>query len=213
MVEVIARHGAAAVFAGAFLEFVGLPVPSAPLLLYVGALAGSSPPGIPLLVVAAAAGAVLGDTIWFAVGSTHGERLVRLYCKLSLGSRACTQRTESFFRRLGLRSLLFAKFVPGLSTFAAPMAGRSGASVAGFWAWDAAGSIGWAGALILAGSLLGKGGVAAVRAGLDSAGSWITWLVLALAAGVLVFKVLRRLKHGAPREHELRGPPDAEAST
>jgi len=60
---------------------------------------------------------------------------------------------------------------------------RHGAAAvfAGSWAWDAAGSFGWAGALILAGSLLGKGGVAAVRAGLDGAGSWITWLGLGIS--------------------------------
>lgn len=205
MVEAMTRHDLALVSLTTFLEFVGVPIPSAVMLLYVGAFASASSTSLLALAGAAAAGAVVADTVWFVVGRRRGRSLVRLYCTVTLGSRACTERTERFFRRLGPSALLFSKFVPGLSTFAAPMAGLSGIPLARFWTWDTIGSLLWGGAFLLAGRLVGASGFYVLTYEVDRAGPWLGWGAAVLVALALGFKVVRRLRHGSARDGMLEG--------
>ena len=81
--------------------------------------------------------------------------MLRLLCKFSLESTVCVRRTHDAFGKRGAYTLLFAKFVPGLSTVAPPVAGQTGMSLRRFLVFDAAGSVAWSGALLLAGRLFG----------------------------------------------------------
>jgi hypothetical protein len=72
---------------------------------------------------------------------------------LSLNVDSCVGRTEDFFARNGLKTLLFSKFVPGLSTVASPLAGMLKTSYARFLWFDLAGVTLW----VMSAELLGLG--------------------------------------------------------
>ena len=64
--------------------------------------------------------------------------------RLSFEASTCVSKTEGYFQRRGAVTLLFAKFVPGLSTVAAPIAGQTGMPYPRFLLYDLAGSAVWA---------------------------------------------------------------------
>ena len=123
LLSLLAAHGVLAVFAVTFAARVGAPMPAAPLLVMAGALGQAGQ-----LSLWAAAGASLlanlaGDAIWFWGGRRWGYRVLSLLCKLSLSPDTCVRQSESLILRWGGHSLVAAKFVPGISVVAAPMAG------------------------------------------------------------------------------------------
>jgi rhodanese-related sulfurtransferase len=97
----------------------------------------------------------IADTIWFALGRRYGNSVLKLLCRFSFEASTCVSKTEGYFTRRGAVTLLFAKFVPGLSTVAAPIAGQTGMTYPRFLAWDIAGSLIWGEAFILAGRFFG----------------------------------------------------------
>jgi rhodanese-related sulfurtransferase len=89
------------------------------------------------------------------IGRSHGHRVLRLLCKLSLEPTTCVRRTQdSFGRRRGVL-LIFAKFVPGLGILAPPVAGQNGMEFAPFLIYDGIGAALWAGSLLAAGRFFG----------------------------------------------------------
>src|SRR5215472_692709 len=111
-------------FAWVFAEQIGLPLPAAPALLAAGALAAGGSINLFLLVGIAVAASVLPDYLWFRAGSFGSDAMSR-FLRRHPGSRVL-RRAESLFTRYGNRSLLFAKFVPGLSLAAPPLSGLCG---------------------------------------------------------------------------------------
>lgn len=137
------------------LEFFGLPVPGG---LLVAVASAALPEGklrlVPLIVVAAI-GAAAGDTPWYFLGRFGGSRLLHLYCKFTLGSRACVSHTETFFHRFGILSLVVSKMFSGVRLFAPPMAGMMGYPFAAFLGLDLLGGFLWATVFVLAGRVFG----------------------------------------------------------
>jgi membrane protein DedA with SNARE-associated domain/rhodanese-related sulfurtransferase len=147
------QHGYALLFATVLAEQVGLPVPAAPFLLAAGALAGMGrlDPGSALLVTLLAA--ALSDAMWFELGRRKGSRILSLLCRLSLEPDSCVRRTEEAFVRRGPNTLLVAKFVPGLTTVAPPLAGIIGMSRLRFHLLSTTGAFLWASTWMLLGWL------------------------------------------------------------
>lgn len=144
LIDHVARHGLLLVFVNVLAEQLGLPIPALPTLIVAGALAARGTlPGATTLALAVVA-SVLADFVWFQLGRRQGYRVLRTLCRISLSPDSCVQQTESFFARYGLASLLFAKFIPGFSTVAPPLAGASRAGVGAFLLYDTAGSLVWA---------------------------------------------------------------------
>jgi membrane protein DedA with SNARE-associated domain len=151
LVPLITRFGLPLVFLNVLLEQGGLPVPAIPTIIVAAALfarAGGSV--VPLLLTASVA-CLISDTAWYALGRVHDSRILKTICRISLSPDSCVRQTESLFARLGLVSLIFAKFVPGFSTVAPPMAGAAGAGLGRFLLFDLVGSLLWAGAGIALG--------------------------------------------------------------
>jgi membrane protein DedA with SNARE-associated domain/rhodanese-related sulfurtransferase len=143
------------IFLWVLVEQIGIPIPSVPVLLTAGTLSAThrvSWFGITLAMLLAC---IIADTIWFSLGRRYGNSVLKLLCRLSFEASTCVSKTEGYFTRRGAVTLLFAKFVPGLSTVAAPIAGQTGMSYPRFLAWDLAGSIIWGEAFILAGRFFG----------------------------------------------------------
>ncbi len=178
-------------FGSVLVEFLGIPLPSAPILVYGGATARGAVELVVLILVAAVA-ATMGDALWFHVARRRGRRLIGLYCKVSLGSGQCVTRTATWMSRLGHRSLVVAKLVPGLATFAAPASGFGGLSWSLFLKWDFAGSVVWASVWVLGGQVVGE---RVIEGWLDDGarlGPWLLGVFLVSAAAYLGFKLVRR---------------------
>ena len=146
--EFLIHHGYALLFAIVLAEQLGLPVPAAPMLMAMGALAGLGKFSFGGALIVAAIAALLSDSIWYEIGRRRGRSVLNLLCRISIEPDSCVRKTEDVFVRYGPSTLLFAKFVPGLSTIAPPLAGMTGMKAATFTALDAAGSLIWAGALL-----------------------------------------------------------------
>lgn len=139
------------VFVNVLLQQLGLPVPAVPTLLVAGSVA--SAPAAAMLAAAVVA-SVVADALWYLVGRALGYRVLSGLCRLSINPASCVTRTEARFARWGVWSLVVAKFVPGFSTVAPPIAGTLRMSLPSFLAAAAIGAAAWAGAAILAGRLL-----------------------------------------------------------
>jgi membrane protein DedA with SNARE-associated domain len=142
-VEFVVRHGYLLLFCWLAAEQAGLPVPSIPLLLACGALVRTGRLHPLLVLIYGLVACLLADTFWFALGKRRGASVLRLLCRIALEPDSCVRRTENVMLRYGLRSLLGAKFVPGLNAVAAPLAGSAGASFRRFLLFDSAGSLLW----------------------------------------------------------------------
>lgn len=154
MAELIAaleRYGLPLVFANVLLEQLGLPIPAVPALLAAGTLAFEGKLPLVSLVVLAVAASLIADIFWYYLGRRLGLRILRMLCKLSLSPDSCVRQTESYFERWGPKSLLVAKFIPGFSTVAPPLAAIAGTGLRTFLLLDAGGSLLWAGSSIAAG--------------------------------------------------------------
>src|SRR5579859_6585001 len=142
-------------FVWVLVEQLGVPVPSIPLLLTAGTLSAAHQVGATPSLLAVAAACLLSDSLWYLLGRRFGNRVLKLLCRFSLEAATCVTKTEGYFTRRGPMTLLFAKFVPGLSTVAAPIAGQTGMPFGRFLLYDLAGSIIWAEAYLLAGRFFG----------------------------------------------------------
>ncbi len=187
LMDLIGRYGLLAVFANVFVEQIGLPVPALPTLVLAGALAADGKMSAPWALAAALLAATAADSTWYLVGRRLGHRVLRTICRLSLSPESCVRQTEAVFERYGLASLALAKFIPGYSTLAPPLAGIVGTRPLVFLTYNTAGSVAWAGLPIAAGMLLHRM-VDRVIGGLEGLGSWG---VAVLGAG-LAFYLLAR---------------------
>jgi len=150
-VEFLLRHGYTLLFAFVLAEQSGLPIPSTPMLLAAGALAGLGRMNLPFVWSLAVAASLAGDSLWFVLGRLKGFSILNLFCRISLEPDTCVQKTQLTYGKHGVNWLLYAKFVPGLSTIAPPMAGMFKVSPWMFLAMDTAGSILWSGTFIALG--------------------------------------------------------------
>jgi membrane protein DedA with SNARE-associated domain len=151
--EFLAVYGHGLVFLWVLVEQLGLPVPSAPLLLAAGALAGSGKLSLPAVIVLATAAAMASNLAWYALGRSRGPGILGLLCRFSLEPDSCVRRTQESFARQGMRSLLLAKFIPGLGTAAPPLAGVARVPLSRFLIFDGLGSLLWVGAFVSTGLL------------------------------------------------------------
>jgi len=154
-IEFFVGHAYAILFVWVMVEQLGMPVPSIPLLLTAGTLSATHRVNFITVLLAVIAACFVSDSAWYALGRRFGGRVIRLLCKLSFEASTCVSKTESYFTRRGAETLLFAKFVPGLSTVAAPIAGQTGMPYPRFLLFDICGALLWSLTFLLAGRFFG----------------------------------------------------------
>jgi membrane protein DedA with SNARE-associated domain len=189
--EFLLHHGYVLLLGWVFAEQVGLPLPSMPLLLAAGALAGTGRLRFLASLFYAVFAAVTADSIWYQLGRRKGIRILQLLCKISIEPDSCVRRTEGIFSKQGARSLLLAKFLPGLGTVAAPLAGIFHMRARRFLLFDAAGTLLWAGTFLGLGYIF-SGQIDWVAEHLASLGGWLLVLLLAAFAAYLTNKFVAR---------------------
>ena len=191
--EFLVRHGAAVLFAAVFVEQMGVPLPAAPWLLAAGALSVTGKINGFTALTAATFGSLLADLIWFYLGRYGGHRMLNLLCRISLEPDSCVRRTQDVFTRYGMRGVVAAKFIPGLSTLAPPLAGSSGVRASRFFFFDGLGSLLYAGCFILLGVLFSRQLEQIIDA-LASLGSGALGVVVGLLALYIGYKYFQRRK-------------------
>src|SRR5215470_11631774 len=123
LLATLGRHGYSLTFAVLLAETVGLPFPASIALVAAGAAIASHTLSASGVVMAALAALILGDIWQFWLGRYTGWALLGFLCRLSMNPETCMLRSaESFYKR-GKTTLIFAKFIPGINTMAAPLAG------------------------------------------------------------------------------------------
>ncbi len=189
--EFLVRHGATVLFAAVFVEQMGVPLPAAPWLLTAGALAATGRINWFVALGAATVGSVLADLIWFYLGRYGGQRMLNLLCRISLEPDSCVRRTQDLFTRYGMRGVVAAKFIPGLSTLAPPLAGSSGVGAPRFFFFDGLGSLLYPASFMLLGALFSRQ-LEQVIAALASLGSGALGVVAGLALLYIGYKYYQR---------------------
>ncbi|MBT5700375.1 MAG: sulfurtransferase [Gammaproteobacteria bacterium] len=149
--QFLVEHGYVVIFAWVALDQAGLPLPTLPLLLAAGALAGTGELSLLGIFVVCTLATVPIDLFWFWLGRLRGARVLHLLCILSLEPDYCVRDTEALFKKLGPLSVVLAKFIPGLQTLAPPMSGLTGMSMLVFFILDLVGTLAWVAFFVLVG--------------------------------------------------------------
>src|SRR6204780_1010439 len=180
-------------FLWVLVEQIGIPIPSVPVLLTAGTLSATHRVSFIGITIAMLLSCMIADTLWFSLGRRYGNSVLKLLCRLSFEASTCVSKTEGYFTRRGPVTLLFAKFVPGLSTVAAPIAGQTGMSYGRFLLWDLAGSLIWGETFILAGRFFGDLA--------KKSGPFFHWLshfafaiFVLMVLGFLAYRILKQRK-------------------
>lgn len=187
----LAQHGLALVFANVLLAQIGLPIPALPMLVVAGALVADGTLSVAALVLVVVIASLLGDTPWYFAGRRYGYRILRTLCRISIEPDSCVKQTESIFSRWGPPSLVFAKYVPGFSTVAPPLAGTMGVGLGRFIAYSAVAAFLWAAAPVAAGFFF-RSQVEWVLLKLEDMGTGAALIVGALVLAYVAVKATQR---------------------
>lgn len=186
MIYILRQYGYSIIFLSVFAEDLGLPIPSFPLILVGTALAADLHFRLAGIVAVSLVAALAADQIWYGLGRVRGHPILRKLCSLALYPDSCVSRMENLFARHGLKSLLIAKFVPGLNTVGPAVAGMLKTSPLRFTLFDLGGTIIWTGSAVLLGwgfrsqvewiiALLTAFGTTGVSVLLTLLAGWILW--------------------------------------
>ena len=191
MSDLIAQYGLALIFANVLAERVGLPLPAMPTLIVAGALAAVGQLSALAVFAAAFIACVIGDTLWYAAGVFYGRRVISLLCRISVSPDSCVRQTENRFIQWGRLTLVFAKFVPGLSTVVRPLAGTIHLGWWKFELFNGLGAVLWVSASLIVGMVF-HDEINTVLAWLRDFGALAFGIVLGLAAGFIAVKWWQR---------------------
>lgn len=151
VLQFLIDYGYLVLFLWVALDQAALPIPSVPMLVGAGALAGLGELSLTLVFAVTLLASVPINHFWFWLGRLRGARVLHLLCIISIEPDYCVRNTEDLFRRLGPLSVVVAKFVPGLQLLAPPMSGLTGMSRSQFFYLNSIGTVLWAATFILLG--------------------------------------------------------------
>jgi len=190
-IDLVIRYGYIVVFGVVLAEQIGLPVPSQLLLVSAGALAGNGRLNPVIVLIAGAIASLIGDTVWYWIGRAGGPRVLGWICRISLEPDSCVRRGNGMFGKYGGWTLTLAKFVPGISTVAPPLAGIIGMPLHAFVGYSTVAGVVWAGAFIVVGWVFSSQ-LEAVGASLEGLGSWGLVIVATVVVGYVGWKYIMR---------------------
>jgi membrane protein DedA with SNARE-associated domain len=179
---VVAHHGYAITAVMLLLASCGLPLPLSVVLVTAGAAAHGGSLNLGALILCAGCAGLTGDTLMYFGGRFTGWWLLAGLCRLSMNPENCIFGSARSFYKRGPKTLMFAKFVPGLATVAAPLAGSLNMRLSRFLKLDSVGVFGYVTTWTLVGYLFSPfirdiiGGVQ--RLGHVTAGIFLTIVIL-----------------------------------
>jgi membrane protein DedA with SNARE-associated domain len=192
--SLMAHHGYALTFGLLLAEAIGLPFPAAIALVAAGAAVASHALWGPYVLLAAMTALLLGDTVQFWLGRYMGWLLLGFLCRVSINPETCILRSaESFYKR-GKATLVIAKFIPGVNTMAAPLAGSMKMRFGQFLRLDFAGALVYSATYLLVG-YLSRDFLAALLRGFHAAGLAVEAVVATALAAYAIYRVVQYRKH------------------
>jgi membrane protein DedA with SNARE-associated domain/rhodanese-related sulfurtransferase len=190
-VAVFAEFGVLVVVASVFADQIGLPLPAMPALILAGAIAATSPWSAVELFLSAIAACLIANAAWYLAGRRYGSAVMKLLCRISINPDSCVSETQLHFERWVSSALVAAKFIPGLSLLASPLAGATGMNWPRFALLSALGAAIWVGTGLGAGLVL-RPQIDDLLPLLQRVGSRSVVLLVALLAAYVAYKWYRR---------------------
>jgi len=187
LLSIMARQGYALTFGLLFAEALGLPFPAAIALVAAGAAVASRTLSGPAVLLASMMALLIGDSAQFWLGRYSGWALLGFLCRLSMNPETCILRSaESFYKR-GKATLIIAKFIPGVNTMAAPLAGSMKMRFGQFLRLDFVGALLYSVTYLLVG-YVSRDFLAATLSGFHAAGQAMEIIVI---TALLVYAIYR----------------------
>lgn len=161
LAEFVTNYGAwvyALLFLIVFVETGVVVMPFLPgdsLLFVVGALCGAGVMNLPLAMGVLLVAAILGDQCNYTIGRTLGPKVFQWEQSRFFNKRAFDAAHE-FYERHGGITIVLARFMPFIRTFAPFVAGVAAMSRSRFTAYNVGGALLWVVGLTLAGYLFGN---------------------------------------------------------
>jgi len=128
-----------------FMEFIGLPIASVPVVILGGAVAASGELSLPLVALSASAGGLVADLTWYWITRWRGSRLVDTVCNLTSNPNACVVTVTNRIEQIGPLYIVPSKFVPGTGNLVAAGAGLARLAPRPFILADTAALLLWGG--------------------------------------------------------------------
>jgi membrane-associated protein len=129
-------------------------LPGDTLLFTAGLLASQGKLNVAVILIGAFAAAVFGNQVGYAVGNRVGPALFKPGSRLFKAEYVV--RAEEYFARYGSRTIVLARFIPAVRTFAPILAGIGTMRYRTFFTYNVVGALLWAGGVTLLGYTLGK---------------------------------------------------------
>jgi membrane-associated protein len=175
-------------------ESSGLPVPGETGLIAAAVLASQGKLKIEFVIALAAAAAIVGDNIGYAIGRKGGRWLLERPGRFQSQRLQVLQSGQPFFERHGPKAVFFGRFVLGLRVWASWLAGATHMHWRSFVLWNALGGIVWATVIGLIAYYLGHSAGSVVQAfGLYG----LAALAIAVASTLLMHRRHRRHSRGS----------------
>ena len=198
--DVLVNHLLLVVFAAFMIEAAGLPLPTRILLLVAATVAERRQ--LPGLVVATVAGSLIGDHVPYVAGALTGPRILTLYCRLTLGSEHCVEKTVAYFKRFGVGAIMLSRFSHSVRLFASALSGCGHISYWRFLVFDFIGTVLYASLWVAIGHLVGER--AAELLGRHGATRMLLLLGPLALATLIGYRLWRRRRYGAAKDDVLR---------
>lgn len=200
--DFLLEHLLPIVFFAFLIEGAGIPFPSR-IVLLVAATMTTEPRALLGLVAVSAGGALLGDHVPYIAGALTGPRVLAFYCRVTLGSEHCVEKTVRYFTRFGPAAILLSRFSTSVRLFAAALSGCGHIAYSRFLILDVVGTVLYTALLVTLGRLVG-----------DSAAEFFQRpgrLRLLLLAGplalatLLAYRLYKRRRYGPAKSDSVRG--------
>src|SRR5437762_5274651 len=198
LIALLAHHGYAIVFWVVFAEAIGLPMPAALALVGAGTAVASGSLSAPVVLLLAIVAMLLGDVVLFVLGRNMGWALLGFLCRVSVNPETCILRSaESFYKR-GKTTLVIAKFIPGVNTMAAPLAGSMKMRFTQFLQLDFLGSAIYALSYLALG-YIARDFLAVILRGFHAAGRAMEAVIVAALISYAIYRVVQYRRHSVYR--------------
>ena len=153
ILHALTSHPYAVLLAAGLVERIGFPLLLSPVVIGAGALAAAGQVRLDVALWITLLSCIVGDTLWYELGRRRGDSVLSTLCRISFEPQSCVRRSKNFMEKGAVRTLLFSKWLPGVSHIVPAIAGLSGVARQQFLAINIAGSALWIFVLLLAGYL------------------------------------------------------------
>ncbi|HVV36532.1 MAG TPA: VTT domain-containing protein [Acidimicrobiales bacterium] len=199
LIETFGTIGLLAVIFAESGLLIGFFLPGDSLLFTAGLLASQGKLNLGVIIVGCCAAAVLGDQVGYQFGARVGPALFRRQDS-RLFKQEYVEQAQGYFDRYGSRTIVLARFVPVVRTFAPIVAGIGTMKWRTFAAYNLVGGVAWAAGVIVAGDILGD-----TVPSIDKYLLPVILLIIALSGIPVGLEILRARRGNGDNSRQIHG--------